>query len=266
MRRPPALSRTHRPSTPAPLTPPTARRPSARPAARPRSGQGREFQYTDARGPAFRDDFSLLKCTRARPRVARRNLLLEACGRAVEEQVAAAGEAACGADGARHCARCGGDFKVDILYTGWPLRCGAGPPGIPAGLCARRSLVDAAGARLCAAATPRPHPHPPPLHCRSKLVQQYVASGAAPGRAPAQFAKPSGGSQLAAFRPKHEAWQRGWQEFHAQHAQLEPVCKHCATHRERQAGSLGPPPTQKRAPRAQRNVLQPRRPQDAQDA
>lgn len=71
-------------------------------------------------------------------------------------------------------------------------------------------------------------------------MQQYVASGGAATRAPLKFAKPSGGSQLAAFRQKNEAWQRGWQEYHAQHAQLEPVCKHCASHRERQAGSLHP--------------------------
>lgn len=88
----------------------------------PCSGQGYEFQYTDARGPTFRDDFSLLKCTRPRPRVRRRNLLMEACTVAVEDQVEETAAAAQGPNGTRVCARCGGGFKVEVLYTGWPLR------------------------------------------------------------------------------------------------------------------------------------------------
>ena len=61
---------------------------------------------------------------RPRPKSRRRNLLVEACSCAVASQLQAAAAAAPRSPtGQRCCERCGSDFKVETVYTGWPLRC-----------------------------------------------------------------------------------------------------------------------------------------------
>lgn len=75
--------------------------------------------------------------------------------------------------------------------------------------------------------------HTTPPTTRRTLIKQYAAE-AAPCRTPAKFAKPpaDSGCQLAQFRLHSEAdsaWAAGWEQFHEQHAQLEALCKHCAS-------------------------------------
>jgi len=86
----------------------------------------------------------------------RRNLLMEACTCAVTPQLEAAAAAApCNPAGQRCCERCGSDFKVEIVYTGWPLRCVFSMMDLPVDdwlllptACCWEIIPDAVGLRL----------------------------------------------------------------------------------------------------------------------
>lgn len=150
-------------------------------------GFGCEFQYVDARGPEYRSDFSLLKCTRPRPKLRRRNLLVEACTSAVTPQLEAAAAAAPrNPAGQRCCERCGSEFKVEVVYTGWPLR----------------TLIKKFEDEAAPCRTPAKFAKPP-AEAGCQLAQFRLNSEA------------------------DSAWAAAWEEYHTQQACLEAMCKHC---------------------------------------
>lgn len=66
---------------------------------------------------------------------------------------------------------------------------------------------------------------------------------------PTKFAHSPGGALLACFRPNSpadQAFRRGWEQYHAQHARLEPLCKLC------QSGGKATERRQQHAQRRQR--------------
>ncbi|PRW58741.1 DUF3223 domain-containing [Chlorella sorokiniana] len=152
------------------------------------SGYGCEFQYVDARGPEYRSDFSLLKCTRPRPKLRRRNLLVEACTSAIAPQLEAAAAAAPrNPAGQRCCERCGSDFKVEVIYTSWPLS----------------NLIQKFEAEAAPRRTPAKFAKPP-ADAGCQLAQFRLNSEA------------------------DSAWAAAWEQYHQQQARLEALCKHCA--------------------------------------
>ena len=162
-------------------------------------------------------------------------MLVEACTSAVTPQLEAAAAAAPrNPAGQRCCERCGSEFKVEVVYTGWPLRCAC---ACVLGLASRSDWLLGCHAVIglrAAVAVRRCSPHSPSAGrlspCRT-LIKKFEDE-AAPCRTPAKFAKPpaEAGCQLAQFRLNSEAdsaWAAAWEEYHTQQACLEAMCKHC---------------------------------------